>query len=91
MGGKNEWFGDDEIMTQAAFVIHNNLRSEGFDGTEDEYYTQLDTRLKERFPKELGSKENEGSPRSPPLQLPHLAVQNRGADRQVVTVTGGYC
>ncbi len=60
---KNEWFGDDEIMTQAAFVIHNNLRSEGFDGTEDEYYTQLDTRLKERFPKELGSKENEGSPR----------------------------
>ena len=50
-------------MTQAAFVIHNNLRSEGFDGTEDEYYTQLDTRLKERFPKELGSKENEGSPR----------------------------
>jgi len=60
---KNDWFGDDEIMTQAAFVIHNNLRAEGFDGSEDEYYTQLDTRLKERFPKELGLKENEGSPR----------------------------
>ena len=85
---ENEWFGDDEIMTQAAFVIHNNLRSEGFDGTEDEYYTQLDTRLKERFPKELEPR-NEGSPRVASLQLPHLAVQNRR--RQVVTVTGGYC
>ena len=60
---KNEWFGDDEIMTQAAYVIDKQLISEGFDGTEDEYYTQLDSRLKERFPRELGSKENEGGQR----------------------------
>ena len=76
---KNEWFGDDEIMTQAAFVIHNNLREEGFDGTEDEYYTQLDTRLKERFPKSLDQNKTREVQGSPPLQLPHLAVQNRGA------------
>ena len=60
---KNTWFGDDEIMTQAAFVIDNNLRAEGFDGTEDEYYTQLDTRLRERFPNDMGVKQNEGSSR----------------------------
>jgi hypothetical protein len=60
---KNTWFGDDEIMTQAAFVIDNNLRAEGFDGTEDEYYTQLDARLRERFPNDMGVKQNEGSSR----------------------------
>lgn len=60
---KNTWFGDDEIMTQAAFVIDNNLRAEGFDGTEDEYYTQLDARLRERFPNDMSVKQNEGSSR----------------------------
>ena len=60
---RNSWFGEDEIMTQAAFVIHNNLRAEGFDGTEDEYYTRMDSRMKERFPNELGEKQNGGSTR----------------------------
>ena len=59
---ENEWFGDDEIMTQAAYVIDSQLISEGFDGTEDEYYNQLDARLAKRFPNELSPK-NEGSPR----------------------------
>ncbi len=58
---RNIWFGEDEIMTQAALVIHNNLAAEGFDGTEDEYYNQMDSRLKERFPRELGEKQNGGS------------------------------
>jgi len=60
---RNEWFGEDEIMTQAAIVIHNNLTAEGFDGTEDEYYDQLNSRLKDRFPNELGAKQNGGSTR----------------------------
>ena len=61
---KNEWFGEDEIMTQAAFVIHNNLvNDEGFDPTGEEYYDELDSRLKARFPNELGSSQNGGSTR----------------------------
>ncbi len=60
----NEWFGDDEIMTQAAFVIHNNLvNEEGFDPSGDDYYNELDSRLKSRFPNELGAKQNGGSTR----------------------------
>jgi len=59
---KNTWFGEDEVMTAAAIAIDRQLIGEGFDGTEDEYYTQLDSRLSERFPKELGSK-NGGSSR----------------------------
>lgn len=58
---KNEWFGEDEILTQAAYVIDRQLITEGFDGSEDEYYTELDKRLKKRFPNDLGG--NEGSPR----------------------------
>lgn len=61
---RNEWFGDDEIMTQAAFVIHNNLvNEEGFDPSGDDYYNELDSRLKARFPNELGGKQNGGSTR----------------------------
>jgi len=61
---KNEWFGEDEIMTQAAFVIHNKLvTEEGFDPDGEEYYDELDSRLKSRFPNEMGGKQTGGSTR----------------------------
>lgn len=64
---RNSWFGDDEIMTQAAFVIHNNLiNEEGFDPSTDEYYDELDTRLRKRFPNEMGGNKNGGSSRVAP-------------------------
>ena len=48
---KNEWFGDDEIMTQAAFVVHNRLiQQEGFDPESDEYYSEIDRRMRAEFP-----------------------------------------
>lgn len=60
----NEWFGEDEIMTQAAFVIHNNLvNEEGFDPSSDDYYTELDNRMKTRFPNELSVQKNGGASR----------------------------
>jgi len=60
---KHEWFGEDEIMTNAAFVIDKQLLEEGFDGTSDEYYSELDARLRNRFPNEMGSTKNGGSSR----------------------------
>lgn len=61
---KNEWFGDDEIMTQAAFVVHNKLvNEEGFDPNSDEYYDELDKRIAGEFPHKFGAQKNEGSPR----------------------------
>lgn len=59
----NEWFGEDEIMTQAALIIDKDLRSEGFDGTEDEYYDELNTRIRKRFPNEFGKSNNGGGNR----------------------------
>jgi len=48
---KNEWFGADQTMTYAAFGIHRQLiEDEGFDPTSDEYYTELDRRVRTEFP-----------------------------------------
>jgi len=48
---KNEWFGSDQTMTYAAFGIHRQLiEDEGFDPTSDEYYTELDSRVRKEFP-----------------------------------------
>lgn len=47
---KNEWFGQDEAMTFAAFGIHKKLvEEEGFDPQSDDYYNELDQRISEKF------------------------------------------
>ena len=47
---RNEWFGQDEAKTFAAFGIHKKLvEDEGFDPTSDEYYTELDRRISDTF------------------------------------------
>ena len=52
---RNEWFGNDDTMTYAAFGIHRRLvEEEGFDPTSDEYYTELDKRIRGDFPQKFG-------------------------------------
>ena len=62
---KNTWFGQDQTMTYAAFGLHKQLiEDEGFDPNSNEYYTELDTRIRTEFPhkfKEAQRKSN--SPR----------------------------
>jgi hypothetical protein len=51
---KNDWFGNDEAMTFAAFGIHKKLvEEEGFDATSNEYYDELDNRIAEEFPQKI--------------------------------------
>jgi hypothetical protein len=48
---KNEWFGQDEIMTLAAFNIHQKLiEQEGFDPSDSMYYDEIDKRMRAEFP-----------------------------------------
>ena len=48
---KNEWFGQDEVMTYAAFGVHRKLvEEEGFDPQGDEYYNEIDRRMRAEFP-----------------------------------------
>ena len=51
---RNEWFGQDEAMTFAAFGIHKKMvESEGFDPQSDDYYSELDERLQTEFPQKI--------------------------------------
>ena len=51
---RNEWFGKDEAMTFAAFGLHKKLvENELFDPTSDEYYSELDKRMRNEFPQKL--------------------------------------
>ena len=51
---RNEWFGKDRVLTYAAWGIHQSLtEEEGIDADTDEYYTELDNRLRSEFPQKL--------------------------------------
>ena len=48
---KNSWFGQDSAMTYTAFDLHKKLtESEGFDPSSDEYYAEIDKRIRLEFP-----------------------------------------
>jgi hypothetical protein len=51
---RNPWYGRDTVMTHAAWGIHKQLiQAEGFDASSDEYYHELDRRIRESFPKKF--------------------------------------
>ena len=53
-GAKNKWFGTDTAMTYTAFDLHKNLvEQEGFDPQTDEYYTEIDKRIRLEFPQKF--------------------------------------
>jgi hypothetical protein len=61
---RNEWFGQDQTMTYAAFGIHKTLiEEEGIDPNSEEYYTELDTRIKTEFPHKFGDIKKSSGPR----------------------------
>jgi len=69
---KNKWFGQDEAMTGAAYAIHNRLvNTESYDTTSDDYFKELDTRLKAAFPAKFSKQKSNSSPVA--------AVTGRGA------------
>ena len=47
---KNNWFGQDKVMTNAAYGVHEDLVSQGFDAESEEYYNEIDRKLREYFP-----------------------------------------
>jgi len=74
----NSWFGKDRAMTFTAFEIHKDLvEREGFDPQTDEYYTEVDKRIKLEFPHKFDTKETQTSK---PTQ--NVASVKRSAVRQ---------
>tara|TARA_R100000908_G_scaffold54157_1_gene29417 strand:+ start:6241 stop:7140 length:900 start_codon:yes stop_codon:yes gene_type:complete len=68
---KNEWFGNDQAMTYAAFGIHRQLIDEGVDPNTENYYNQVDEKIKEYFPQKFSNEQ------SAPVQ--QVAASSRGA------------
>ena len=51
---KNEWFGKDKIMTAAALAIDAELKEEGYSPNDEEFYQEIDNRIKTAFPHKFG-------------------------------------
>jgi hypothetical protein len=76
--GRNAWFGKDRAMTFTAFEIHKDLvEREGFDPQTDEYYAEVDKRIRLEFPHKFDTKETQTSK---PTQ--NVASVKRSAVRQ---------
>jgi len=52
---KNDWFGKDNVMTAAALAIDAELKGEGYDPQDQDFYQEIDNRLKQAFPQKLGN------------------------------------
>ena len=59
---KNEWFNADPVMTNAALAIDAQLKDEGYDPTEDEFYEEVDRRLATHFPQKFGGQVQQEQP-----------------------------
>ena len=62
---KNSWFGTDRAMTFTAFEIHKDLvEKEGYDPKSQEYYAEIDKRIKVDFPHKFGNTESQATNRA---------------------------
>ena len=52
---QNKWFGDDKVMTSAAFGIHQDLVAQGFDSESEEYYNEINKQMRDYFPQKFAS------------------------------------
>ena len=65
MGSNNAWFGNDSAMTYTAFDIHKKLvEEEGYDPKSEEYYAEVDKRIRVEFPHKFDKMENTSTERS---------------------------
>jgi hypothetical protein len=46
----NDWFGKDNVMTAAALAIDAELKNEGYDPSDNDFYQEIDNRIKTSFP-----------------------------------------
>jgi len=83
---KNTWFGQDEAMTYTAFSLHKKLvEEEGYDPQSDEYYSEIDKRIKLEFPHKFGSVDRNTT--SKPTQVVASANRSSKPGRKSVRLT----
>ena len=83
---KNSWFGSDRAMTYTAFEIHKDLtEKEGYDPNSDEYYAEVDKRIRVDFPHKFGNTDNKQSTK--PVQTVASASRSVKPGRKTVRLT----
>ena len=83
---KNPWFGTDRAMTYTAFEIHKDLtEKEGYDPSSEEYYAEVDKRIKVDFPHKFGNTENKQT--AAPVQTVASANRSVKPGRKTVKLT----
>ena len=84
---RNEWFGEDEAMTFAAFGIHKRLvEEEGFDTETPSYYDEVDSRMREAFPHKFSGSSSSSVSRRP-QQSVASAVRSGSSGRKTVRLS----
>jgi len=86
---KNTWFGQDSAMTYTAFDLHKKLtEQEGFDPSSDEYYSEIDKRIRLEFPHKFGNNDSSGENTRPaPVQTVASAKRSTKSGRKTVRLT----
>ena len=83
---KNTWFGTDRAMTYTAFEIHKDLtEKEGYDPSSDEYYAEVDKRIRVDFPHKFGKTDTKQSTK--PVQTVASAQRSVKPGRKTVRLT----
>src|SRR6056300_1544418 len=83
---KNSWFGQDTAMTYTAFDLHKKLtEQEGFDPSSDEYYAEIDKRIRLEFPHKFAT--NEVKETAKPVQTVASAKRSTNTGRRTVRLT----
>ena len=82
---ENEWFGSDRVLTSAAMGIHEDLLGEGIDAETDEYYNQINKRMKEYFPQKFATSTEEKTKAAPVQNV--ASVSRRSGGRKSVKLT----
>ena len=77
---RNEWFGQNRVMTYAAWGIHQDLiEREGIDPNSDEYYTELDRRIRDQFPKNFADDRSSNQSTRQQRSAPAVAPASRSS------------
>jgi len=86
---KNSWFGQDTAMTYTAFDLHKKLtEQEGFDPSSDEYYSEIDKRIRLEFPHKFDTNKSEtGETTTKPVQTVASAKRSTNTGRKTVRLT----
>ena len=86
---RNTWFGRDTAMTYTAFDIHKKLtEDEGYDPQSDEYYAEIDRRIRLDFPHKFDTNNtNTGEVTTKPVQTVASAKRSTNTGRKTVTLT----